>query len=102
MNEATYLLVALVAGTTIGVVFFVGLWWTIRRALSSRSPAALFLASLLLRTLVAVSGFYLVSRGDWRRLLACMGGFFIARVVAMRLARPPIRNGSLVTERSRL
>jgi len=101
MNETIFLIVALVAGVLMGAIFFGGLWWTIRRATSSGRPAALFLASLLLRTLIAVAGFYFVSRDDWRRLLACMLGFFIARIVATRFARAPVQNGSLVTQRSR-
>ncbi len=45
-------------------------WWTIRRGLSSKQRAPLFLGSLLLRTILAVAGFYFVSRGG----LAQIGG----------------------------
>lgn len=89
MNEPSALALALIAGALLGAIFFGGLWWTIRGAVSSRRPASWFFVSLLLRTGVAVSGFYLASRGDWRRLLACLVGFLIARVLAMRLTRAP-------------
>jgi F1F0 ATPase subunit 2 len=98
MNEATSLTLALLAGSLLGAIFFGGLWWTIRRGLSSRSPAMLYLGSLLLRTLVAVAGFYFTSRGDWRRLLACLLGFLAARIVATRISRPPSAKGVIVSE----
>jgi F1F0 ATPase subunit 2 len=89
MNEMPTLIFALLAGALLGAVFFGGLWWTIRRALASARPAAWFLCSLLLRTGVALSGFYFVSGGDWRRLAACLLGFLLARMAMMRLAREP-------------
>jgi F1F0 ATPase subunit 2 len=98
MSEVTSLTLGLLAGASIGVIFFGGLWWTIRRSLSSRSPAMLYLGSLLLRTIVAVAGFYVISRGDWRRLLACMLGFLTARIVATRIARSPSAKGVIVSE----
>jgi F1F0 ATPase subunit 2 len=46
-----------------------------------------FFASLLLRTSIALAGFYLVARGHWERLLVCLLGFVIARLVVTRLTR---------------
>jgi F1F0 ATPase subunit 2 len=90
MSEAPLLVMTLLAGALLGAIFFGGLWWTVRRGLSSRRPAMLFLGSMLLRTVTALAGFYFVSQGDWRRLLACLLGFFIARVAVTRMAGPPI------------
>jgi len=96
MSDAPALVLALLAGATLGTLFFGGLWWTVRRGLSSSRPALLFLGSLLLRTAIAVAGFVLVSRGDLRRLLACLLGFFLARILVTRLARAPVGAGSRV------
>ena len=90
MTEAAILLISLIAGAILGAIFSGGLWWTIQRALSSTRPAIWFLASLLLRTAVALSGFYLVSRGDWRKLAACLFGFLVTRMVMTRLARETV------------
>ena len=90
MNEALILAFALVAGVFLGAVFFVGLWWTVRRGVSSRQPALWFFGSLLLRTGLALGGFYLVSGADGQRLLACLLGFFIARLAATRAGRKPV------------
>jgi F1F0 ATPase subunit 2 len=94
MNEILALILALIlsllTGVLLGTIFFGGLWWTIRKGLSSKQPAALFFFSLLLRTGMAMGGFYFVARGDWRRLLACLLGFFLARILVTRLTRAPI------------
>lgn len=89
MNEILNLILALVAGFLLGAVFFGGLWWTVRKGLSSRRPAFWFLGSLLLRTSTAIAGFYFVSDGRWERLLICMFGFFIMRQIIVRLTRLP-------------
>jgi len=87
MNETMTVVLALLAGVLLGLFFFGGLWWTIRRSLCSEQPALWFLGSLLLRTTAVLAGFYLVAQGDWRHLLACLSGFLLARAVVTRLTR---------------
>jgi len=94
MSDAPRLVLALVAGALLGAVFFAGLWWTVIRAVASKRPAAWFLGSLVLRTLIALTGFYMVARNDWRRLVACLVGFVLARMIVTRAARPPVEKGS--------
>ena len=95
--DPTILLLALVAGLLLGLVFFGGLWWTVRRGLTARHPALLFVGSLVLRMAVAVGGFWWVSDGQWDRLLACLVGFLVARLVITRVSRQP-RNDPAETE----
>ncbi|MES1998900.1 MAG: ATP synthase subunit I [Pseudomonadota bacterium] len=87
MNEGLGLALALGAGVLLGGFFFGGLWWTVHKAISSRQPALWFLGSMLLRTGIVLPGFYFVSGGDWKRLLASLFGFIIARLVVTRLTR---------------
>lgn len=87
MNDILTLAPALAAGVTLGAIFFGGLWWTVRKGVSSTRPACWFFGSLLLRTGMALAGFYWVSDGDWKRLLACLLGFSLARLVLTRLTR---------------
>lgn len=89
MNEPLTLMLAGLAGAGLGAVFFGGLWWTIRKGVSSPAPALLFLGSLLLRMGIVAVGFYYVSGGQWKRLVACLVGFLIARLAVMWLTRPP-------------
>jgi F1F0 ATPase subunit 2 len=89
INDAVHLALALVAGTSLGAIFFGGLWWTVRKSLSSDQPAFWFLPSLLLRTSLVLAGFYFVSRGHWERLLVCLLGFVLARLIVTWLTRAP-------------
>jgi F1F0 ATPase subunit 2 len=87
MNEMLTLLLAWVAGVLLGAMFFGGLWWTVRKGLSSKHPAFWFFGSLLLRTSIAMAGFYFVSDGHWQRLLLCLLGFAMARLIVTRFTR---------------
>jgi len=89
MNETLTLTAAGLAGAALGAVFFGGLWWTVRRGLTAAYPALLFLASSLLRMGLVLAGFYFVAGGQWKRLVMCLVGFIIARLVVMWLTRPP-------------
>ena len=92
MNEFLILAVALAAGLLLGAFFFGGLWWTVRKGVSSKRPAHWFLGSLLLRMSLVLVGFYFVGRGNWQRLVACLLGFIIARFCVMRLTRTPVEH----------
>jgi F1F0 ATPase subunit 2 len=89
MNETLTLVPAWVAGGGLGGIFFGGLWWTVRNGVLSKQPALWFFGSLLMRMSVALAGFYFVAGGRWDRLLACLLGFVMARLVVTRLTRPP-------------
>ena len=95
MNEVLLLALACSVGVLLGAIFFGGLWWTVRKGVSSEQPAFWFLGSLLLRMSIALAGFYFVSGGRWRRLLVCLVGFVIARLVVLRLTRPSSGSQSL-------
>jgi F1F0 ATPase subunit 2 len=75
------------AGLVLGASYFGGLWWTVRRGVSTERPALWFLGSLVLRMSIVLVGFYLVSSGDWKRLLACLLGFVIARILVTTFTR---------------
>ena len=92
MNNVIFLALALVAGLGLGVIFFGGLWWTVRKGVFSKSPALWFLGSMLLRMGIVLAGVYIVGRGDWQRLATCLLGFIIARFIVMRLTRTPIEH----------
>jgi len=98
MNESLILLLAGTAGGLLGAVFFGGLWWTVRKGVSSPRPAVWFFASMLLRMGIAVGGFYFVAGGQWERLLACLVGFILARLIVTRLTRLPVETLPLRTK----
>jgi F1F0 ATPase subunit 2 len=84
MNDLAPLALAACGGAVLGVVFYGGLYWTIRRGMESRTPALWFSGSLLLRTGFVLVGLYAISGGDWHRLVACFPGFLLARVIVTR------------------
>lgn len=91
MNEfldlAFALASALAEGALLGVFFFAGLWWTVRKLGSTKRVAPWFLGSMLLRTSLVLLGFYFILGDDWKRLLAGLLGFVIARLIVTRLTR---------------
>jgi len=90
MSNILALALALLVGALLGAFFFGGLWWTVQKGVTSERPALWFLGSLLLRTSMILAGFYLVSQGHWSRLVVCLLGFLIARVIVVkRLTRAP-------------
>ena len=89
MNESVARVLSSVAGAALGVVFFGGLWWTVRRGASSAHPALWFFGSLLLRMAIVLAGFHAVAGAHWERLLACLLGFALARLAVTRATRPP-------------
>ena len=79
-----------IIGLLLGTVFYGGLWLTVRNGLNSKHPAIWFLVSFWLRLAVAGLGFYLIAQdGDWKKLLICLTGFIIARLVITRLKQEP-------------
>ncbi|MEO8156061.1 MAG: ATP synthase subunit I [Rhizobacter sp.] len=85
MNDIFSLTLAGIAGGLLGLLFFGGLWWTLRRALDSPRPALWVGGSLLLRMAGVGAGFVIVGAGDWRRVLACLLGFWAARWLVIRV-----------------
>ena len=98
MNETLSLAPALVTGVLLGVMFFGGLWWTVQKGVSSKQPALWFFGSLLLRTSIALAGFYFIGRGHWERLLVCLLGFIIARFIVMWLTSRPVEHHNSPTK----
>ena len=85
INEYLNMALALIAGVLLGAVFFGGLWWTVRKCVSSKKPALLLIGSFLLRMGIVLAGLYFIARGHWESLLICLLGFIIARLIVMRV-----------------
>jgi len=90
MSEAPMLVLAGVVGGLLGVLFYGGLWWTVQKGAVSEQPALWFFGSLMLRMGIVLTGFYLVSGGQWERLVLSLVGFVMARIVVTRLTRPSV------------
>ena len=98
MSESFTVILAFVTGVLLGTFFYAGLWWTIQKGVSSKQPALLFTGSLAVRTLIALAGFYFVSRGNWHGLLGCLVGFVTARVLVTWFTQIHIEKRTPITE----
>jgi|SRR5690606_1586589 len=78
---------AMAGGAAVGVVYFSGLWWTVRRATRSPRPAVLIAGSFLVRGIVAAALLVWLAAGDPWRLLGAVGAFLAVRAVGVRIAR---------------
>jgi F1F0 ATPase subunit 2 len=87
MTDALSFTSSLIAGLLLGVFFFGGLWWTVRKGIQSERAALWFFGSMLLRTSVVMLGFYLLLGDSWLRMLVGLFGFFISRLIVTRLTR---------------
>ncbi|MFT4582567.1 MAG: F1F0 ATPase subunit 2 [Gammaproteobacteria bacterium] len=87
MGNPLILVLAWMAGGLLGALFFGGLWWTVRQAVSAKQPALWVFGSFLLRTSVTLAGFYVISGNHLDRLLLCLLGFVTARVLVTRLTK---------------
>lgn len=87
MNEIINTILAFIAGMMLGVFFFGGLWFTIKKAVSAKIPALWFFLSFFLRVTVVLIGFYYISPGGWQRLVVCLIGFIVARFAVTLLTK---------------
>ena len=87
-SSALDLGVTALAGLALGTFFFGGLRLTVHWLESSQRPLLLALASFVLRLVVATAGFVVVGSGRWERYAAALLGFFVIRLVLLRLWGP--------------
>lgn len=89
MNEFLTLALDLAGGMVLGTIFFGGLWWTVIKGLASERAAFWFFVSMLLRTGIALVGFYFIGGDIWQQWLVCLLGFVLARAVVNWQIRSP-------------
>ncbi|MFW6162847.1 MAG: ATP synthase subunit I [Planctomycetota bacterium] len=93
MTDVLWLVAALVAGGLIGLVYYGGLWLTVRRLPQSRHPAALSFGSFVVRMALAAVGFWLVMGDRWERAVVALAGALVVRTVLVHRLSPRNRPG---------
>ncbi len=76
------------AGIIIGALYFGGLWLTLNRLTKTKSWSLWLGFSFLVRSSIAVAGFWLLGNGDWQRIVALLTGFMIVRFLSIKQIRP--------------
>lgn len=90
-EQGLLVLLALIVGAGIGVFYFGGLWWTVRRVAGAKYPAFLTIGSFFGRSLVVCAALYAILQyGHWGLLLAALVGFTAARFIIVRRVRQPL------------
>jgi F1F0 ATPase subunit 2 len=87
MNETLFMILAFIGGLVLGVLFFGGLWLTVKKSVMSKIPALWVFGSFFLRVGITLIGFYYISLGHWQRLLICVLGFVAARYIVIRFTK---------------
>lgn len=78
------LILILLAGLGLGILFYGGLWMTVRALPGSRHPTVLALASFWGRTALVIAGLLLAMAHRWQNAIAFLLGFVLARVLLSR------------------
>lgn len=89
MNNVWNLALLGASSFVIGLVFFGGLWWTVKRSIESSKAALWLFCSLLIRMSFAIICFYIMFTGDfyhptWLVLFICMAAFVLARIAVLK------------------
>lgn len=89
MNEILNIVLPFVVGSLLGIFFFGGLWFTVKKLVTSKTPSLLMVGSFVLRIGVVLAGFYFIGPGDWKKLAASLIGFIVARFVVLYFTKLP-------------
>ncbi|WP_339720104.1 ATP synthase subunit I [uncultured Paraglaciecola sp.] len=73
------LCINLLFGFVLGSLFFLSLWWTVFRGLTSERPVMWFVSGFFIRIATALFGFYFIADGHWQPLTISLIGFILAR-----------------------
>lgn len=90
-------LLSIAAGGAVGLVFFGGLWLSVKVIHRVKHPGWLMLFSFVVRILVFVAAFYAIAKyGNWLYLVIALVAALIVRTVLMRT----IGNKGIESEKS--
>jgi F1F0 ATPase subunit 2 len=76
------------AGAFLGILYFGGLWWTIQKISQAGQSVWLLAVSFILRTVLVIGGFFIITDGKLERLAISMLAFFVTRFVFIRYFSP--------------
>lgn len=81
------LALAFAAGMGLSLLYFAGLWQTVRMLSEAHRPVLVAISSMVLRSAILVGGFALISGQRPERWALCLVGFLLARGVAVWASR---------------
>ena len=82
------ILAALAAGIGLGLIYFGGLWWTVRRLPTWQRPELAFLASFAIRMVISLVGLLLMVRAGVPYLITGLVAMVLVRIYLTRRFGP--------------
>lgn len=77
------MIIALLSGFGLGIVFFGGLWITIKKTIGKNYAGLWIAVSSFIRMAITLAGFYFASQGNVQRLLICVAAFIATRFLVV-------------------
>ncbi|MGC9314295.1 MAG: ATP synthase subunit I [bacterium] len=79
------IILSVTAGGIVGLVFFGGLWLSVKSIPTAKNPAAFMLLSFVARIAVFVAAFYAIAKwGNWAHLVIALASALIVRSILIR------------------
>ena len=77
----TAFLPAIATGVAAGLIFWGGLWWTVRQLANHPHPALIMLVSFVIRSVIVIGAFYWMMNAHWEQLAVALLAFMSIRMV---------------------
>ncbi len=74
-------------GIIMGLFYYVALWWTVNRTVSTGMSHLWIVVSFFARSAIVVAGFYFILTAGWVYLVLALGGFLVARLIVTMLVK---------------
>lgn len=83
------ILIGIVSGVILSLIYFGGLWYTLKQLDRWRRPWILIAGSFLLRNAIVLAAFYFLILQHWSALVAAFIAFMITRQVIVQRTNSP-------------
>jgi len=84
VTDTVLLLTSLAAGMILGILYFRGLWQTVKHLPDYKRPVWSMSWSFAARVAIVMAGFYFIMGGHLERLGMAMAGFILMRQILVR------------------
>ncbi|MCW9705850.1 ATP synthase subunit I [Fodinibius salsisoli] len=89
MDTSYYILISLIAGLLLGTIYFMGLWYTVKKITGKGRPYLLVFCSFVIRISLVLFGFYLLVLLHWSYLILAFLTFLLTRqMIIHKIGKP--------------
>lgn len=87
--DTYFYVLSLGTGILLSLIYFMGLWYTVKSLSLSQRPYLVVTLSFLVRTVIVLLGFYYLITLHWTHLLPALPAFIITRQVIIKKVGKP-------------